>query len=219
MKMNPSLQLLLVMIISLEISFTNRLAVNLILIGIAGILLLFNRVPKHTWRRLISIPLLPALVLAITLRWFSPGHSWFLATVMVSRLYAYCFLGTLVTASTTPLELARSLEQNVHLSAKFAYGTLAAINLIPRTIQAVKTIRIAAEMRGITLHFWSPQLYFKAILSALSWSDDLAQAMESQGFVEGQPRTAAHQITISLRDWVIVIISLILVQGGIILLP
>lgn len=219
MKMNPSLKLLLVIIISLEISFTNNLSVNLILIGIAGGLLLLHRAQMQTWRRLLSIPLLPALVLVITLRWFSPEHSWFLASIMASRLYTYCFLGTLVTVSTTPLELAQSLEQNVHLPAKFAYGTLAAINLIPRTIRAVITIRVAAEMRGITLHFWSPRLYFKAILSALGWSDDLAQAMESQGFVEGQPRTHANQINVSVRDWEILLVSLLLVQAGLLLLP
>lgn len=219
MKMNPSLKLVLVIIISLEISFTTKLAVNLLLIGGAACLLILNHVQLRTLARLILVPLLPAVVLAITLRWFSPGHSWFLAGVMVSRLYAYCFLGALVTVSTTPLQLVQSLEQNVHLPAKFAYGTLAAINLVPRMIQAVKTIRVAAEMRGITLNIWSPQLYFKAILSALSWADELAQAMESQGFVEGRLRTHFQKMPISSCDWLVAFSSLVLVQVGLFLLP
>ncbi|WP_251545703.1 energy-coupling factor transporter transmembrane component T family protein [Limosilactobacillus caecicola] len=217
--MNPSLKLLLVIIISLEISFTNKIVVNLLLIGIALVDLLCHKVKWQTLARLILLPLFPALVIAITIRWFSPGHSTFYALVMVSRLYAYCFLGAVVTTSTSLLELAHSLEQNAHLPAKFAYGTLAAINLIPKTIQEVKTIRVAAQMRGIMLHFWSPQLYFKAILSALKWSDDLAQAMESQGFVEGQPRTHARIIRVRPLDWFITASSLILLQTGLIWLP
>ena len=49
---------------------------------------------------------------------------------------------------------------------------------------AVKTIRAAGQMRGINLSWWSPTLYFKAILHAITWSDQLAQAMESHGYVE-----------------------------------
>ena len=74
-------------------------------------------------------------------------------------------------------------------------------------------------MRGLTLSFWSPQLYFKAILSAMTWSDQVAQAMESHGFVDDQARTVAHQIQITPRDWVIFIVSLVLVQAGLIALP
>ena len=217
--MNPSLKLLLIIIISLEISFTSKIVTNLLLLSFTLIFLIWHHCSLRTLIKLLLIPLLPALTIAVTIRWFSPGHSWFFAWVMVSRIYAYCFLGALITISTSPLELARSLEQNAHLPAKYAYGTLAALNTIPRTVQAIQTIRIAAQMRGITLHFWSPQLYFKAILSALSWSDVLAQAMESQGFVEGQSRTHVQVIRIGMRDWITFIISLIIVQVTLLMLP
>lgn len=217
--MNPSLKFLMVLIISLEISFTEKLAVNIIIIALALLVLLLNHMKVKTLWRLILIPLLPAFTLVVTIRWFSPGHSWFYAMVLLTRLYSYCFLGALMTVDTSPLQLARSLEQNVHLPAKFAYGTLAAINMVPRTIQAVKTIRVAGRMRGITLSFWSPRLYFKAILNAMNWADNLAQAMESQGFRENQPRTAAQPIPITARDWLIVISAIVLLQFGLVFLP
>lgn len=217
--MNPSLKLALVLLISLEVSFTQKLGINLILVMIGLILVLKTRPSGLTLVRLIAIPAIPAATLAITIGAFLPGHDWFFAGVLASRIYVYVFLGSAVTLATTPLELARSLEQNCHLSAKFAYGTLAAINLVPRIINAVKTIRAAGQMRGLTLSFWSPQLYFKAILSAMTWSDQVAQAMESHGFVDDQARTVAHQIQITPRDWVIFIVSLVLVQAGLIALP
>ena len=210
--MNPSIKLLLIIIISLEISFTNHLTANTFIILISVIFLFVHHISKQSFFKLMLVPLIPALALAITIRWFSPSHSWWFATILVSRLYAYCFLGALITVSTTPLELARSLEQNAHLPSQYVYGTLAAVNMVPRTIQEVKIIRVAGQMRGVQLSFWSPRLYFKAVLAAISWSDHLAQAMESQGFVEGQARTYAHPIKVSFRDWGLFFAWIILLQ-------
>lgn len=67
-------------------------------------------------------------------------------------------------------------------------------------------------MRGAYLSFWSPQLYFKAILVALNSSENLAQGMESHGFVEDQTRSTIVAIPIKKRDWTIFFILLILVN-------
>lgn len=217
--MNPSLKLFLVLIISIEISFTHRLIANCLLIVVALILLIVDHISWENLLKLFLVPLIPAVALAITIIFFSPSHSLRFAIILVTRLYAYCFLGALVTVSTSALSLARSLEQNAHLPSKFAYGTLAALNLIPKTIQAVKIIRAAGQMRGIHLSVWSPQLYFKAVLNATSWADQLAQAMESQGFVEGQSRTAAQIIPVRITDWTIFTLSIICLQVVLLVFP
>lgn len=217
--MNPTWQLMLVLIISLEISFTHRLIANLSLIAIAAIILLRQHLRLKTYLRLLLLPAIPAGALAVTIGFFSPEHNWWFAYVIASRIYAYVFLGATVTVTTTPLKLARSLEQNAHLSAKYAYGVLAAVNLAPRTISAIKTIRASARMRGIQLHFYSPTLYFKAILLALRWSDQLVLAMESHGFVEDQSRTVAEPILVSISDWLIVIMSIVVLQVILIAFP
>ena len=217
--MNPSIKLLLLLLISLEISFTNQLYVNLILIVCLLLVLLFHHL---TWRRfmwLMLIPLIPGIAVLITIGGYGPGHSWLTGWSMVSRFYVYVFAGGVMTFTTSTLALARSLEQNCHLPSKFAYGFLAALNLIPRIKQNVITIRVAGQMRGVTLHWWSPTLYFKAILSAIRWSDQLAQAMETHGFREGQPRTHTVQIPISWSDWIIFIVSIIILQVLLIALP
>lgn len=74
-------------------------------------------------------------------------------------------------------------------------------------------------MRGVTLHWWSPTLYFKAILSAIAWSDQLAQAMETHGFKEGAPRSAAQVIGVDKRDWLTMLLILLIIQIVIIALP
>ena len=192
--MNQSFKLLLVLIIALEVSFTRHLTINLVLVAVAIIYLLTKRIRPRLFGWLFLMPLFPAVAVFITIAWFSPGHDYFYAWVLFSRIYVYVFTGAAITQTTSPLELTRSLEQNLHLPSKFAYGTLAAVNLIPRIKMAVKT------------------LYFKAILHAITWSDQLAQAMESHGYVEDRARTSVHQITLTACDWSILIISIILIQ-------
>lgn len=217
--MNPSLKLFLLLFISLEISFTNRLYVNLILAGCLLTVLLCHHL---TWRQfcwLMLIPIVPGIAVLVTIGGYGPGHSWLTGWGMVSRFYVYVLAGGLMTFTTPPLALARSLEQNCHLPSKFAYGTLAALNILPKIKQTVSSIRIAGKMRGVTLHWWSPTLYFKAILVAIRWSDELAQAMETHGFREGQPRTHAVEIPVGWSDWVILTVSIIGLQLLLIALP
>lgn len=217
--MNPSLKLIFALIISLEITFTTHLTGNLVIIIGALLILVYHRVGPRKVFKLALITLIPAAALFVTMAFFSPGHNVFCAWVLVSRLYCYVLVGGAVTLTTNKLTLIRSLEQNCHLPSKFAYGFLAALNLVPRIRQAVVTIRVAGQMRRVNLHWWSPTLYFKAILSAIQWSDQLAQAMETHGFVEGAPRTVAQPIDITKRDWLLLIIGLALVQLVLIALP
>lgn len=217
--MNPSIKLLLLLLVSLEISFTTRLGANLIIIACLLLVLLFNRVSWRQFTWLMAIPLIPGIAVLITIGGYGAGHQWLTGWTMVSRFYVYVLAGGVMTLTTSNLMLVRSLEQNCHLPSKFAYGTLAALNILPRIRQSVITIRIAGRMRGVNLHWWSPTLYFKAILSAIRWSEQLAQAMETHGFREDQTRTAAITISIHWTDWAIFIASLVILQFLLIALP
>ncbi len=217
--MNPSLKLFLVLIITLEVTFTSHLYSNVVIIILALAYLIYRRVRWQRLAWLIVITLVPALAIFVTIAFFSPGHNVYFAWVLVTRLYVYVLTGSAVSCTTSALLLVRSLEQNCHLPSKFAYGILAALNLFPRIAQEVRLIRIAGQMRGITLHWWSPWLYFKAILAASQWADQMAQAMESHGFVEGQARTSAHRVPLTRRDWLIFFILVFTLQLLIVALP
>lgn len=217
--MNPSLKLFSVLIVALEVTFTSHLYSNLVIIVLALADLVYHRVG---WRRLswlVAITLVPAVAIFVTIAFFSPARNVHFAWVLVTRLYVYVMTGAAVSCTTSSLRLVRSLEQNCHLPSKFAYGVLAALNLLPRIRQEVRIIRVAGQMRGITLHWWSPRLYFKAILAASQWADQLAQAMESHGFVEGQARTSAHHILLTSRDWLTFAALVVALQVLMIALP
>lgn len=201
--MNPSLEFILVFIISLEISIKTSLTTNIIIIIAALVYLLFRKIKLKYLLGIIIAPLIAAFTIFATLYWFSPKPDPYYAWSLSTRVYVYVLTISCVTLDTTATEFARSLEQNLHLPSKFAYGVLAALNIIPQMQASVKQIRTAAMMRGIYLSFWSPQLYFKAILVALNSAENLAQGMQSHGYQEGTPRSTIAKIPLTKKDWVI----------------
>ncbi|AZA19187.1 MAG: energy-coupling factor transporter transmembrane protein EcfT [Lactobacillus helveticus] len=210
--MNSSLKFILAFIISLEISLKASLTTNLIVIAFALIYLLVTRIKIKELILLIAVPFIASFTIFATLFWFSPTPDAYYAWNLSTRVYVYTLTIACVTRNTTATDFARSLEQNLHLPSKFAYGVLAAINIIPRMKTAVKQIRTSAMMRGMYLSFWSPVLYFKAILVALNSADNLAQGMESLGYVEGQKRATIVAIPLTKKDWLIFFTLLILVN-------
>lgn len=211
--MNPTIKLSLVILIAFEISFTQVWTVNLALLIVSLLLMIYAHVSLKRLLWLTAVPLFfaSALVWSLKLQGSTTPH--FLG-VIFTRIFVYVYLGGWFSQTTQPLALARSLEQNAKLPAKFAYGFLAAFNLMPKIQAEVATIKAAALMRGQVLHIWSPQLYFKVILAAMNWSDQLAAAMTSHAFVEGAPRTYATTIPLRHRDWWLLGLSLLLVQLG-----
>lgn len=199
--MNPSLKFILLLLISLEVSCTANLKANLLLLAVALLYLLVKRLPLKKLAALIFFPLIAAFTIFATLYWFSPVPHHYYACLLASRVYVYILTIACLAHTTTATTFARSLEQNLHLPSKFAYGVLAALNFLPQMRQAVKQIRMSGMMRGLYLSLWSPQLYFKAILSALRAADNLAQGMESHGFVEGQKRSQIIAIPLTSTDW------------------
>ncbi|KRM57578.1 ABC transporter [Secundilactobacillus malefermentans DSM 5705 = KCTC 3548] len=180
--------MLLALLIAVEVSFTQSWSVNLILVLGSLIWLIAVKVAPRKIGLLFLVPILPAIAITISMYLWTDQSVHFIL-VLVTRIFAYVFVGSVATLTTTLQELILSLEQNAKLPSKFAYGFLGAFNLIPKIINEVAIIRSAGRMRNQTMHFWSPSLYFKAILASLNWSENLAEAMTSHGFVEDVRRT------------------------------
>lgn len=217
--MNPSLKFFLALAISLELSLRVSLITNLIVIALAIIFLIYKKMSAKAFLSLFLVSLLAGFTVFCSGYWFSDHPNLWYAFDISTRVFVYAFTTACLTITTTAEEMARSLEQNLHLPSKFAYGTLAALNIIPRMASAVKQIRTAGMMRGVYLSFWSPTLYFKAILVALNSADNLAQGMESHGYVEGKKRSAIVKIPLTAKDWILFIGGLALLNVSMFLLP
>ncbi|WP_220740889.1 energy-coupling factor transporter transmembrane component T family protein [Leuconostoc miyukkimchii] len=212
--MNPLIKFITVMVIALELTFIKSVTVNLVVIGVSALLYLFLHLHWKQWLWLILLPLLPGLGSWFSLMYFGTGNHVHMAWVMLTRVFAYLWLGGLFTLKLTEERevFLATLEQKAKLSSTFVYALVGVLNFMPAVNQQIKTIRIASQMRGQTLHIWQAQLYFKAILSAIRWSQNLAEGMVSHGFTEGAPRTYLNVITINKRDWVLLAIILIAFQ-------
>lgn len=210
--MNPSFKFLLALVISLEISLKSSVTTNFLIIGCSLVYLLYKRVKLKNLLISLLVPLIAAFTVFGTLYWFAPQPNLENALSLSSRIYVYTLTIYCVSIGTTPEELARSFEQNFHLPSKFAYGVLAALNIVPRMREAVKQIRIAGMMRGVYLSFWSPVLYFKAILVALNSAENLAQGMESHGFQEDKKRSVIVAVAVKKSDIILTCAILIVVN-------
>lgn len=213
--MNESQKLLLVLLISVEIAFTHSVVVNVALIVISIMILILVKCPIKTLVRLTMMSILPALGSFTSFYFFGRGDSadrLHFALVMTTRVWAYIFMGAAFMETMVLYKLLRALEQNAKMSATFVYGILGSFNFIPKVITAVKTTRAVALMRGQVLSFWSPILYFKAISQALVWSNNLAMAMTSHGFEEGESRSYYQLLPTKIAGWLIILFIMIVLQ-------
>lgn len=198
--LNPSFKFLLLLIIALVISATNSVELNLIVIFACFIYLVKYRLKLSQFFKLLLYPALAAISVFITVGYFSKS-SIYDATSLASRIYVYVFTGAALTLTTDMTTLARSFEQNLHLPAKFAYGFLAAVNILPKMKRKIRQIRYAGLMRQTPLSLFSPRLYFKALLAALANSEMLAQAMVSHGFSEDKKRSVLQVVQVRFSDY------------------
>jgi energy-coupling factor transport system permease protein len=115
-----------------------------------------------------------------------------------ARVVAIVAVGTVFTMTTTPTRLADSLVQQARVSARFAYGALAAYQAVPRLSDDLVTLRAARRLRGLRLG-WHPRILVALLVRAIRHADQLAIAMDARGFGSG-PRTSYRPLTWRLRD-------------------
>jgi energy-coupling factor transport system permease protein len=142
-------------------------------------------------------------------------------TVALSlRLMAIALPGVLVFASTDAVDLTDSLVQQLHVPARFAYGALAALRLLPLLGAEWGTIQRARRARGIDAGH-SPvraaalfsSAVFALLVAAVRRGTRLAAAMDSRGFDSSLPRTTARTQHVRPPDWML-IAAVTAVVGG-----
>ncbi|WP_057906032.1 energy-coupling factor transporter transmembrane component T family protein [Ligilactobacillus araffinosus] len=210
-RLNPTIAVLLMLILGLILTFTAKIWLNIIVFVGCLLYLLACRVSfkKMGIALLIAFP----FALGSWLSFISFSHSYTRAWLYATRIYTYFSLGALVTLCYSLKTVLLSLHQHFRLSNTFVYGILTAVGMIQNVKAQIKKIRIAANMHNQTLNWWNPMLYLKIIVSCLNWSDNLAVAMTLQGFSNDYPRTETYHDSISIFQWGLLIL-LALVCGG-----
>jgi len=103
---------------------------------------------------------------------------------MAVRVYAFAGLGLLVALTTDSYELVKSMQKDGKMPRKFAYGMLAAVNLLPQIKDEYLKARLAFMVRGERVSIFSIKPVFSMLVNCFQWSETLSIAMFSKGFHE-----------------------------------
>ena len=149
-------------------------------------------------------PAVPALAAAGPLRVTAPALEAGIAIAL--RLAVIALISVLVFAPSDPTRLADSLVQQWHVPYRFAYGTLAALRVVPLVAADWGAIRAVRRLRGIEPR--SPRQRVGAfggqllvlLVASVRRAERMALAMDARGFDSGGPRSRYRPVRAGRLD-------------------
>ena len=205
---SPTLTLI-IMLLTIWISFSKLLLPNIIIIATTIFLLLLSKY----WNKLlifIFLPLLPAIGSAWAIIVHSSNYKY--ALLIFTRTYSFAALGLILATYISLVELLKYFEQH-GLSSNIVYGLLVVIQALPRIQYETQMITKSSRLRGIFLPFWSPYYYAKAIFIALTWQPQISEAMTIHAYEDFKARTHYNKYTIDKIKslFIIVLFSIVVI--------
>ena len=193
---------LIIVILTIWISFSKLLVLNFVIIGST---ILYFGLSRH-WKKLlyfILIPLLPALGSAWAIIVHSSNYKF--ALLIFSRTYSFAALGLSLATYVSLVELLKYFEQH-GLSSNIVYGLLVVIQALPRIQYETQMITKSSRLRGVFLPFWSPYYYAKAIFIALTWQPQISEAMTVHAYEDFKKRTHYNKYIIDKNKSILIIL-------------
>ena len=193
---------LIIVILTIWISFSKLLVLNFVIIGST---ILYFCLSRH-WKKLlyfILVPLLPALGSGWAIIVHSSNYKF--ALLIFSRTYSFAALGLSLATYISLVELLKYLEQH-GLSSNVVYGLLVVIQALPRIQYETQMITKSSRLRGIFLPFWSPYYYAKAIFIALTWQPQISEAMTVHAYEDFKKRTHYNKYIIDKNKSIFIIL-------------
>ena len=205
---SPTLTLI-IMLLTIWISFSKLLVPNIIIIATTIFLLFLSKY----WNKLlifIFLPLLPAIGSAWAIIVHSSNYKY--ALLIFTRTYSFAALGLILATYISLVELLKYFEQH-GLSSNIVYGLLVVIQALPRIQYETQMITKSSRLRGIFLPFWSAYYYAKAIFIALTWQPQISEAMTVHAYEDFKTRTHYNKYTIDKIKslFIIILFSILLI--------
>ncbi|RKS72472.1 energy-coupling factor transport system permease protein [Motilibacter peucedani] len=222
MSVNPLSGLLACTVVGLA-ALLARDAVTPVLLLVPALAWLLSGLPVATSARR-SVPVFVAAAgVGFSTALLAPGAGlvWDRGLAMALRVLAVALPGALYAGLVDPTELADALVQRLHAPARFAYGALAALRLLPLLQEEWRMSGLARRARGLGDRR-SPAAVVRAfaarcfalLVAAVRRSTRLATAMDARGFDSGRPRTSARTSPLGSPDLVLVSASLVVAVGA-----
>ena len=210
---SPTLALI-VLLLTIWISFSKLLILNFMIIGIT---ILYFSLSRY-WKKLlyfILVPLLPALGSGWAIVVHSSNYKF--ALLIFSRTYSFAALGLFMATYISLVELLKYFEQH-GLSSNVVYGLLVVIQALPRIQYETQMITKSSRLRGIFLAFWSPYYYAKPIFIALTWQPQISEAMTIHAYEDYKQRTHYNKYIVDKNKSIIILVIFLLISTALLIL-
>ncbi|SDB92068.1 energy-coupling factor transporter transmembrane component T family protein [Shouchella lonarensis] len=225
-RINPSLKLIVTMVLLVGVIFVHNPNVLILVVVIALFTLFTFSGHPRLFVLLYCLPFILVFVSASTAMvffgkgettWFHMGivhiteESFYRGIHLGLRALTFATFGLLFALTTKPVYLFYSLMQQLRLPPHFAYGFMASIRMIPMMVTEFQTLRYAYQIRGIAarrgvggmydmLRFYSVPLLAQAIRRA----QRLSVAMTAKQFFLKQKRTYFYKLHFQREDIIFV---------------
>lgn len=148
--------------------------------------------------------------------------------VISLRFMLLILMTSLLTLTTTPIEITDAIESLLHplKKVKFPVHELAlmmsiSLRFIPTLMQETDKISKAQASRGVDFRTGTIKERVKAIIpllvplfvSAFKRAEELAMAMEARGYQGGEGRTKLRELTYRMHDFMMFVLFVLIVIG------
>ena len=166
---------LFLLLLSLETSFVPSVILNLSVIFFCIVYMSFYR----KFRMMIWMVFL-AILPAFANYWAVYLHGDVSqAVILGTRGFVTVCIGIVFISSISLKELLLYLAQK-----SWAYALLVVFNAFPLIQKEIKSIKEACLLRGQKLHFWSPLIYSKVLITVFRWQHLYLRALSAHGYDE-----------------------------------
>ena len=204
---------LFLLILSLETSFVPSVTLNLSVVFFCMVYMSFYRKFRMmVWMLLLAI--LPAFANYWAVHLHGDASQ---AVILGSRAFVTVCIGIVFISSISLKELLLYLSQK-GLSRSWAYALLVVFNAFPLIQKEIKSLKEACLLRGQELHFWSPLIYSKVLMTVFRWRHLYLRALSAHGYDEhAQVENRYRTFYIPQRTIFIYLLFFLLIQTSLFL--
>lgn len=228
-KINPFIKVVTILVCAILMALTSSWKLNLavLIAALLALLLLSNCKLSSLVKTFVPVILLAGAVFVSGMSYGKSAAqsasiydvaSMDSALLLSTRILAYVGMGMVFALSTDQKEFIMSLMHQAHVKPKFAYGVLAAVNLIPTLRREWDEVNLAYRARKKRTGLLPIGPLFNTLVNGIRWSENVAMAMESKGFDGDGSRTFAITTRVRAEDICFAVLCIGLMAAGMICL-
>ena len=204
---------LFLLLLSLETSFVPSVTLNLSVVFFCMVYMSFYRKFRMmVWMLLLAI--LPAFANYWAVHLHGDVSQ---AVILGTRAFVTVCIGIVFISSISLKELLLYLSQK-GLSRSWAYALIVVFNSFPLIQQEIKSLKEACLLRGQELHFWSPLIYSKVLMTVFRWRHLYLRALSAHGYDEhAQLKNSYRTFYIAKKTKLIYLLIFLILQTSLFL--